>query len=216
MKNHLTKSDLIHLLRCCTDHMIANRDRIGELDAAIGDGDLGVTILLGFNAVKKVLEDTADYDIQTIMNKVAVEISENASSTFGILMYSMFSKAGNAIAGHDTITPQDGAIMLQAAIDGVMKKGKATLGDKTVLDAMVPATEAYKVSAAEGKSLYDCLQAAIRAGTWGAEQTIEMRSKAGRSSFFSERSAGVMDPGAYAFVIFMQGIDEFFKSDPSR
>jgi dihydroxyacetone kinase-like protein len=206
----IEKKDLIDLLRSVFQFMIEKQEEIGGLDAAIGDGDLGVTIQLGYRAALRVLDNAEALDMQKILNAVALEISENAASTFGILQYSMFFKASQAIKGIDRIGPVEAAAMLTAAIEGVQKKGKAVLGDKTVLDAMIPAGEALQRAAAQGQDLSECLRLTLEAAKKGAENTILLKSKAGRSSYFSDRTIGTMDPGAFAFVVFLEGIQAFF------
>lgn len=206
----IEKNDLIALLRSVFQFMIDNQEKIGNLDAAIGDGDLGVTIQLGSAAALKVLDQAEAMDMQKILSAVAFAISENAASTFGILLYSMFSKASQAIKGINQIGPEEAASMLTAAIEGVQKKGKAVLGDKTVLDAMIPAGEALQKAAAQGMDLSDCLKLTLNAAQKGADNTKLLKSKAGRSSYFSERTVGTIDPGAFAFVVFLEGIQTYF------
>ncbi len=207
----IDKKNFVDLLKSCFDYMIENQEKIGDLDASIGDGDLGVTIKLGFSASLKSLDNVEDLDIQKILSKIALEISENAASTFGILLYSMFSKAAQSIKGIDQIHPIESALMLSAAIEGVQNKGKASLGDKTVLDAMIPAREALQKASLEHKDFPECFELTLQAAKEGAENTKSLRSKAGRSSFFSERTIGIMDPGAYAFVVFLEGINQYLK-----
>ena len=208
--SRIEKKDLIDLLRSVFQYMIEKQEQIGSLDAAIGDGDLGVTIQLGYTAALKVLDQVELLDMQKILSAVALEISENAASTFGILQYTMFYKASQAIKGINQIGPKEASFMLSAAIDGVQKKGKAVLGDKTVLDAMIPAGEALLKASEQGKDLSDCMQLARNAARIGAENTKLLKSKAGRSSYFSERTVGTIDPGAFAFVVFLEGIQAFF------
>jgi dihydroxyacetone kinase len=101
--------------------------------------------------------------------------------------------------------------MLQAAVEGVEQRGKAHLGDKTMLDALIPASQALNKAAAEGKMLPDCMGAALEAAKVGAEETKKLRSKAGRSEWMGDRTIGVKDAGAAAMVILLEAATGFIK-----
>lgn len=209
MKERLVRDELLGLLLTMADEMIAAKDALGALDAAIGDGDMGVTTMLGFRAVQDTLRKAPPSDLQSVFVGCATAFADNAPSTFGALMATMFSRCGRVIAGQDSIEPAAAAAMLQAAADGVQQRGKAALGEKTVLDALIPAAEALARASSEGKDLAGCLSASLSAAEAGAEATIAMRSRAGRSSWLGERTVGAKDPGAAALVLMLASAQRY-------
>ena len=200
MKERLERDDLVELLLAVAEEMIAAKDDLGALDAAIGDGDLGVTMMLGFRAIQDTLGKVPPSDLQGIFMACATAFADKAPSTFGALMATMFSRCGRVIKGQEGIGPAEATAMLQAAAEGVQQRGKAALGEKTVLDALIPAAEAFGRASAEGKALAGCLAEGLSAAQTGAEATVGMRSRAGRSSWLGERTVGAKDPGAAALV----------------
>jgi phosphoenolpyruvate---glycerone phosphotransferase subunit DhaL len=211
MKTTLAKEDLAALIIHVSDEMMASKDKLAELDAIIGDGDLGVTVTLGFTAVKKSIQAGGYTDMQTLLSGCGMAFADNAASTFGALMSTMFTRAGRTIKGKDQIGPVEVAAMLQAAVEGVEQRGKAHLGDKTMLDALIPAREALNKAAADGKKLPECMDAALEAARNGAEETKKLRSKAGRSEWMGDRTIGVKDAGAAAMVFLLEAVASYVK-----
>lgn len=209
MKEMLSKDDLVQLILTLAEDVIASKDQLTELDSAIGDGDLGVTMTLGFRAIQDALKESQDLDLQGVLSKCGMAFADHAASTFGALMSTMFSRAGRAVKGLENIGAAEAAAMLRSAVEGVQQRGKAAPGDKTVLDAMIPASQAFDQAASSGQSLPACLATALQAAQQGAEATIGMRSHAGRSGWLGERTVGVKDPGAAAFVIILESACKF-------
>jgi dihydroxyacetone kinase phosphoprotein-dependent L subunit len=209
MKERLTKQEVVELLFAVADDTIAASDTLRDLDAQIGDGDLGVTMTLGFRAIKLALEDVADADLRAVFSKCATAFADNAASTFGTLMATMFLGAARVVKGKEAIGPTEGAEALRAAANGVQQRGKAELGDKTVLDALFPAANAFEQAASQGLPLAQCMEAALLAAEQGAEQTVNMRARAGRSGWLGDRTVGVKDPGAAALVLLLQSAVRF-------
>jgi len=162
--------------------MIASKDELGRLDAIIGDGDLGVTVALGFTAVKKCVQAGAYFNMQTLLSNCGMAFADNAASKFGALMSTMFTRSGRAIKGKDQIGSVDLAAMLKEATEGVEQRGKAHLGDKTMLDALIPAGKALEKAAAEGQTLPACMDAALEAARRGAEETKKLSPRRGAPS----------------------------------
>lgn len=206
MQEKLSREALVRLIFNLADDVIAAKDRLTELDAVIGDGDLGVTMTLGFNAVKASLEPLNPNRLQEVLRVAGMAFADKAASTFGTLVSTMFMKAGDAVKDQEAIGAAEVAAMLEAAANGVQKRGKAKLGDKTVLDALIPAAEAARLATEEGRTLSYCIEAALAAAQAGAENTVAMRSQAGRSIWFGDRTVGVKDPGAAALVVMLQSV----------
>jgi dihydroxyacetone kinase phosphoprotein-dependent L subunit len=212
VKERLSAQELSQLILTLADVLIAAKDQLTDLDAVIGDGDLGVTMTLGFNAVKESLGSLNPNSLQEVLRAAGMAFADKAASTFGTLVSAMFMRAGDAVKGKESIEGADVAAMLRAAAEGVQRRGKAKLGDKTVLDALFPAAEAAEQAVKQGKTLLDCLDAALAAAKRGAENTVNMRSQAGRSSWFADRTVGVKDPGAAALVIMLESVVRSVRS----
>jgi dihydroxyacetone kinase phosphoprotein-dependent L subunit len=212
VKEKICREELSQLILTLANDVIASKDQLTDLDAVIGDGDLGVTMTLGFNAVKESLRSLNPSSLQEVLKETGMAFADKAASTFGTLVSVMFMRAGDAVKGKDAIAGGDVAAMLRAAAEGVQRRGKAKLGDKTVLDALFPAAEAAEQAVKEGKTLPDCLDAALAAAKQGAENTVNMRSQAGRSSWFGDRTVGVKDPGATALVIMLESVMRSVRS----
>ena len=205
----VNKEELINLILQMAEDIFAAKDQLTELDAAIGDGDLGVTMTLGFRAIQQELKNVDELDLNSILSKCGTAFADNAASTFGALMSTMFLRSARYIKGKDVIGTTEAAAMLAASVEGVQQRGKAEAGDKTVLDAMIPASKALQVAADNGSNLLDGMQLALQAAQQGAENTIGMKSKAGRSGWLGDRTVGVKDPGAAAFVLLLDSISRY-------
>jgi dihydroxyacetone kinase phosphoprotein-dependent L subunit len=211
MAETLTRDDVLAALRKLAADVTANAERLRELDAAIGDGDLGITVTLGFGAVVEGLEALADQDIATILLRSGMAFNRKAASTFGVLFATMMMRAAKEAKGLETLGIADLARMVQSAANGVIERGKAQLGDKTLLDALVPAAQSLQTAAEAGTPLAAALRAAASVAAKGAEATIEMKSKSGRSSWFAERTVGAQDPGATAIQTMFESLASYVE-----
>jgi dihydroxyacetone kinase phosphoprotein-dependent L subunit len=202
-------NDLLNLINTLADDMTAKKDELNTLDGAIGDGDLGITMTLGFQEIKKQLSCNHYADLQSILSDCGMAFADNAASTFGALMATMFTRAAQAVKDKTAIGAEEGAAILLSASEGVQKRGHANLGDKTILDALIPASEAYSKALSANQTLPRCLAAALTAARNGSEQTVKMLSKIGRAGWLGERTIGAKDPGAAAFVMLLESITNF-------
>ena len=178
------------------DTLIASADELNRLDAAAGDGDLGVTLTLGSRAVKKMLPDLAAQDIGTVIARSGMAFNTAASSTFGALFAIGAMRAGKEAKGAESLDLGLLARMVRAAEQGIEEKGKAQRGDKTLLDALGPAADALEAAAAQEASLGEAVAAAVAAARSGVDATRGMTAKSGRAAWIAERSTGEQDPGA--------------------
>jgi dihydroxyacetone kinase-like protein len=196
MKEKLTSAEVVSLIRLIRQDLLALADGLSQLDAAVGDGDLGVTITLGMNAVEEGLKELEGKDIGTVLMKSGMNFNRAASSTFGTILSTALMRAGKSVSGKGEIGPADMAGMLQAAETGIMERGKASLGDKTVLDALIPLRKAFDEALAASEPLDAALAKACRAAEQGVEKTKAMVSGIGRGKWLGDRSMGHPDPGA--------------------
>lgn len=212
MIEELSKENLLNLLeRICSD-MESSQDQLQELDAKMGDGDLGVTVKLGFSAVRNNLSKIENEDIALILIKSGMVFNNAAASTFGTLMATAFMCAGTALKGRTTIDLDAMSQMLLSAIKGIVERGGAVVGDCTMLDALVPAQKAFQQSIERKMPLYQSVAMAAEAADIGAKSTKDMMAKHGRAGWLSEKSRGIPDAGAVAvallFKSFSRGVLE--------
>ncbi|MFN8473450.1 MAG: dihydroxyacetone kinase subunit DhaL [Anaerolineae bacterium] len=173
-----------------------NRDYLTQLDAAIGDADHGANMDRGFQAVLTKLPTVADKDIGAILKTVGMTLVSTVGGAGGPLYGTLFMQAGQAEAGKSEMTDQDVVAMFEAALKGVIVRGKAEVGDKTMVDTLTPAVNALKSAVDGGVPIKDALQQAAAAAEEGMKGTIPLVARKGRASYLGERSAGHQDPGA--------------------
>jgi dihydroxyacetone kinase-like protein len=181
--------------------LAAHADMLNTLDAAIGDGDLGVTMRLGCQAVLDELAGLADADVATICTRSGLTFNRAAASTMGALIATAGMRAGKEAKGATEVDLALLARMVAAAEAGIRERGKAQRGDKTLLAALIPASDALQRAASEGLSFHKAGASVLEAAKEGRDATIPMRAKVGRANWVGERTVGQPDAGATALVI---------------
>lgn len=196
--NKITQKDLVIILQKTAVELKQHIDELRDMDAALGDGDLGVTIELGANAMLTFLVSQNEADSGRMLARMGMEINKVNPSTFGTLLASAFMGAGKAIPNKSDLTLDDFLAMASGAVEAIKKRGKAEMGDKTMLDALVPAVEAYKTESARDNNIVRALHSAIEASRKGMEATASMKAKFGRVSWRPDGGVGLRDGGAAA------------------
>jgi dihydroxyacetone kinase-like protein len=190
------------------------RDYLTQLDAAIGDGDHGVNMDRGFEAVGKALAaqdaSLAPGQLLTVAGKTLVSTVGGAS---GPLWGTAFRRAGRALGDKQELDGQDLVVALRAALDGVVELGAAQPGDKTMVDALGPATDALAAALDSGEPLEAALSAATEAAESGAKATVPLQARKGRASYLGERSIGHQDPGATSAALIMAALQRAVEQD---
>ena len=173
-----------------------NKDYLTRLDAAIGDADHGTNVDRGMKAVLGKLNGLEGDDIGALLKTVGMTLVSTVGGAAGPLYGTLFLQMGMATTGKSELQPEDWAAALDAAVTGVQMRGKAEPGDKTMVDALIPARDAFASALAEGASFEDALESSAEAAEEGMQATIPLVAKKGRASYLGERSAGHQDPGA--------------------
>ncbi len=173
-----------------------NAAYLTQLDSDIGDGDHGANMNRGMQAVLTILPGVADKDIGSIFKTVGMKLVSTVGGASGPLYGTFFMQMGNATADKMELTLDDWIAAMQAGYDGVVMRGKAQIGDKTMVDALSPALTALKTQRDAGAFISDALRAAADATKQGMEATIPLIARKGRASYLGERSVGHQDPGA--------------------
>jgi phosphoenolpyruvate---glycerone phosphotransferase subunit DhaL len=183
-----------------------NREMLVELDSAIGDGDHGTNMDRGFTVVLERLPGVADKDIGTILKTVGMALVSTVGGASGPLYGTAFLRAGAALADKQEMQPADLVAGFAAAVEGIMQRGKAQPGEKTMVDVQMPALEAMRQALNDGKSVTEILQAADAAAQIALPKTIPMLATKGRASYLGERSIGHQDPGATSSALMIHAM----------
>ncbi|MGV8144993.1 MAG: dihydroxyacetone kinase subunit DhaL [Alkaliphilus sp.] len=195
--------------------MDRNKDLLTELDAAIGDADHGINMTKGFTAVKNKLESIAEENCSTILKTVAMTFISSTGGASGPLFGTAFLKASSSVAGKENLSNDDLLLLFESAIKGIQMRGKAQKGEKTMLDALIPAYEAMKESLVGGDTLTVALNKAEIAALKGVEYTKTIIATKGRASYLGERSIGHQDPGATSCYLILKTINNALKNRES-
>ncbi len=204
----VTKQQIIQWIQAIALVLEQNKDYLTELDAAIGDADHGINMNRGFQKVVSQLPSVADKDISNILKTVSMTLISSVGGASGPLYGTLFLRTSTAVAGKSELSNEDMVALLQAAVDGVVQRGKANLGDKTMLDALLPASEAFKQAVDGGASTLEALQQAVVAAEEGMKNTIPLVAKKGRASYLGDRSANHQDPGATSTYLILKSLLE--------
>ena len=186
----------------------AQSEYLTSLDQAIGDGDTGITLSKVANALLEYIEANPVDDIGKFLMGAGMATNKAAPSTLGTLTATALMRAGKVVKGKSEISAQEVALMFNAAVEGIQQRGKASLGDKTIVDAIHPAGEAFAAAIAGGASLREAGRRALQAAEKGRDSVTPLRSKIGRASWVGERTEGKLDPGCAAWVIVLKALVE--------
>jgi dihydroxyacetone kinase phosphoprotein-dependent L subunit len=194
----ITQAQVETIVKTMADTAIKNEAYFSELDAVMGDADFGVSLAGGFKAV---LNGWDKYDMSSIgsfLLGVSKEITGNTGGCSGPVWGTLFMRTGMAFRGKPEIGLEDIISGLESAMEGIMKRGGASLGDKTLIDALDAVVKSFKKSVAEGDAILDAFKKASDAAVETRETTKGWVAKRGRQSFTGDRSAGTYDPGIVA------------------
>ena len=200
---------IYQVLTAVSEEIIKNKQFLTDLDAAIGDGDHGINMARGFQAVEaKVQSLGPGKDISTVLKTVGMTLISSVGGAAGPLYGTAFLRAAAVSQGKETLDIETASQMLAAAIGGIKERGKGIRGEKTMLDALEPAYDAFVAGGKNGKSMVECLELACAAAAQGVEFTKTIIATKGRASYLGERSIGHQDPGATSSHLILQTVLE--------
>jgi len=208
--NSIDVGTVLQWLRNCAETFRVHKDNLTELDAAIGDADHGANMARGFTTVEGKLGGLESKDLGTVFKTVAMTLISTVGGASGPLYGTLFLQMVTGTNGKMSLTHEELAGALDAGLQGLMSRGKAVVGDKTMVDALVPALAAFKPVADD--SLTAALDRAVVAAQHGADSTVPLVAKKGRASYLGERSAGHLDPGAASSVFLLQALQQAVQS----
>jgi dihydroxyacetone kinase-like protein len=192
----ISRDAFISWIKAFADVVAENKQLLTDLDSAIGDADHGANMNRGFQTVLAKLPAIQNQDIGSISKNVGMVLISSVGGASGPLYGTFFMQIGLTAVGKLELTLSDWVAALESAIDGIVKRGKASPGDKTMLDSLLPALTALKAAETGGASFPDALRASEKAAQVGMLATIPMIAKKGRASYLGERSIGTQDPGS--------------------
>jgi dihydroxyacetone kinase-like protein len=187
--------DTLDVIREMAAAMEEHRRYLTKLDSEIGDGDHGNNMHRGFQAALERLDDADPSSPADALKTVSMALISKVGGAAGPLYGTAFLRASTALKGKDEVTAEDAAVVLEAALGGIKQRGKAEVGDKTIVDALEPAVEAAKEAASSG-SVAEIFRAAAEAAEEGAQSTVPLTARRGRASYLGARAQGHRDPGA--------------------
>ncbi|ASL99275.1 MULTISPECIES: dihydroxyacetone kinase subunit DhaL [Serratia] len=204
----LTKQQVVDWLMRCGEVFSRERDFLTRLDTEIGDADHGLNMNRGFNKVVEKLPSVADKDIGFILKNTGMTLLSSVGGASGPLFGTFFIRAAQAANAKQSLDLAELHQMMQEGVEGVVMRGKAEPGDKTMCDVWWPVVESLGQSAQQNLSVAEALQRAADSAERAVESTITMQARKGRASYLGERSIGHQDPGATSVMLMMKTLAE--------
>lgn len=202
----ITQAQLLRWLEQCATVLEANKAYLTELDSPIGDADHGANIARGFATIVTKLPTVADKDIGQLLKLTGMTLMSAVGGASGLLYGNFFLRAA-AVAGAKTeLSAADLVQVLEAGQEGIVQRGRAVVGDKTMIDAWSPALAALRTAIDHGQALAEALATCVAAAKGGMESTIPLQARKGRASYLGERSIGHQDPGATSTYLLLNAL----------
>ncbi len=208
----ITKAQILQWIETTAAVLAENKDYLTQLDSAIGDADHGINMDRGFRKVMEKLPSVADKDIGNILKTIGMTLISSVGGASGPLYGTFFMRSGMVVAAKEELSPEDLLNLLQAGVEGIVQRGRAELGDKTMFDAWSPAVAAMRDSLAENGDVVVGLEVAVAAAEQGMKDTIPLQARKGRASYLGERSIGHQDPGATSSYLILKTLLETIKA----
>ena len=203
----VTRDQMVQWLENTAAVMKENKEYLTQLDSPIGDADHGINMDRGFRKVMEKLPGVADKDIGNVLKTTGMTLISSVGGASGPLYGTFFMRGGMAVDAKEELTGDDLATMLQAAVDGVVQRGRAQAGDKTMVDAWLPAMKALRETLdGDNDNTIAALSQAVSAAEQGMKDTIPMQARKGRASYLGERSIGHQDPGATSSYLMLKAM----------
>jgi dihydroxyacetone kinase-like protein len=204
----VTKEQIVRWMQLYAARVAAAKDQLTELDAAIGDADHGINMDRGFGEVLMRLPELAQQDMSALLKGIGMTLLSKVGGASGPLYGTLFLRMAQGASGHDVLTVDEFVAGLEAGIAGIQQRGSARPGEKTMVDALLPAMDSLRSGLAAGTALAGALAAAAAAAKAGMAATVAMQAAKGRASYLGPRSVGHQDPGATSAWMLVQAAAE--------
>ena len=199
------------VVRTIAETALENEKYFGDLDSVVGDGDFGYSLARGFEKLLETWDAIDRTDVGTFLKKSGMTITSRIGGTSGPIWGTAFMRAGVAAGAAEVVDGELAVAMLRAAVEGMKARGRSDVGDKTLLDAVVPMTDTLEDELQQGRSPSEALAAAAEATRAAAEATKDMVARRGRASYTGERSKGSVDAGAMAVAVIVDRINRVWS-----
>jgi dihydroxyacetone kinase-like protein len=201
------------VVRTIAQTAVDNEKYFGDLDSVVGDGDLGYSLARGFEKLLEGWDDLDRSDVGTFLKKTGMTVTSRIGGTSGPIWGTAFMRAGMSVGTSEQLTGEQVVAMLRAAIEGIKARGQSDVGDKTLIDVLVPMTDAVERELQAGADSTTVLAAAARVAREAAEATKDMIAKRGRASYTGERSIGSVDAGGMAVAVIVDRIQQTWEAE---
>lgn len=213
MSTRSTQEDVDLVVRTIAEAAVANEKYFGDLDSVVGDGDLGYSLARGFEKLLEGWDDLDRTDVGTFLKKTGMIITSRIGGTSGPIWGTAFMKAGISVGASPQLSGDQVVAMLREAVAGIKSRGQSDVGDKTLLDVLVPMTDAIEQELHAGSATTTILATAAATARGAAEATKDMIAKRGRASYTGERSIGSVDAGGMAVAVIVERIHEVWEAE---
>ncbi|MBX7258661.1 MAG: dihydroxyacetone kinase subunit L [Candidatus Hydrogenedentes bacterium] len=197
--------EMVRMLRGAVSQIRDNHEMLSKLDSVGGDGDHGTTMLRAMTHLEQAVDSCASHDVKTLLNDVGWAIMGVDGGATGPLLGTFFMSTGEGLSDSASLDAPALLAAFAAGLAGVQAQTKAKVGDKTMIDALVPAVEALRAAVEAGSGVTDALRAAADGAAQGAASTKEMQARFGRAKNIKEQSIGTQDPGATSVSLIFRG-----------
>lgn len=215
MTETISTSTLSRWFDRAADALTAEADLLTELDSAIGDADHGTNMTRGFDAVRESVLTSAPADVQGLLKAVGMTLVTKVGGASGSLYGTFFLDMSRNTPATGEIRAGELETALQAGLAGVIGRGHAHVGDKTMVDALEPAINAFSLALARGIDVAEASRAAASAAREGRDSTGPLLARKGRASYLGDRSVGHVDPGSASATILLTALSETLQGEPS-
>jgi phosphoenolpyruvate---glycerone phosphotransferase subunit DhaL len=205
--------DVERVVRTIAQAAVDNERYFGDLDSVVGDGDFGYSLARGFEKLLEGWDDLDRTDVGTFLKRAGMTITSRIGGTSGPIWGTAFLRAGMTAGATDTLTGADVVAMLRNAAEGIKARGQSDVGDKTLLDVLVPFTDRLEQELTAGADPAAVLAAATTTAREAAEATAGMVAKRGRASYTGERSRGSVDAGAMGLAVIIERINQVWQTE---
>jgi dihydroxyacetone kinase-like protein len=213
-RSSLSYEDVLAWVKAYASTIAENKEHLTRLDSAIGDADHGINIDRGMQAALAKLDGVEPTDVGALLKTVGMTLVSTIGGAGGPLYGTLFLQMGTATAGKTELEPDDWRAALEAGLAGVQMRGKAEAGDKTMVDALIPGSDAFAQALSEGAGFAAALRRSATAAEDGMRATVPLVARKGRASYLGERSAGHQDPGATSsYLLLKVAADTWARDD---
>jgi dihydroxyacetone kinase-like protein len=206
--SHISSNQVFVWIERYAAHIAEQKDYLTQLDSAIGDADHGANMHRGLQAVLAKKAELQNNDIGAILKGVAMTLISKVGGASGALYGTFFLQASTMAQSKTELSASEFGSLLEKGLAGIVLRGKAAIGDKTMVDALQPAIKAYKHSVESGETLQNALSKAVSAAEERLKSTVPLVARKGRASYLGERSAGHPDPGATSTLLLFRSAAE--------